>query len=589
MSTWYRLEPNSSDLDLSEAVQARVADPLWSLARQWQLGEFKGEDAASPVRLVAEVETTPLVTFRNEAARGADVERFPRDIPLESRVEAETVEDGPGAVALAAHAGVQFLRRLDQAGLGEFRRSVDWPAVLGFDEGATATDGMRLAPRDASRLGLVTRRGLDGRRLLTLTAAGLARLAPEGVDMDERRLAEALDLWRQEQGRRFVQPEESGDCWADSRLEYSFSVGAATPEGEVVLQAAEYAGGHLDWYAFDVARGADSHGLPARKAEARRIELLPQPLTFNGQPAPRWWEFEDRSVYFGALSAGPADPARLVVAEFAAALSDDWFVAPVRVSTASLTRVTAVRILDTFGGRTTVEAAAVNDHRIHGPDRPFRCFELAGDASAVKGSAPWLLVVPTLTDSQLDAPVERVTLRRDEQANLVWAVEDIVESPNATPLRRRLQWRTAEEESTDTGTTAAADTGSEPEDVPWRYRLQRPVPPWWVPFTPERAAGSASIRLRRARLQAWAEEEPGVAGAQGRIIGARRPFWLEEEEVPRGGVEVTRRWQWARSADGRPLLWVARRKRPAQPHGVAGLRFDEIRRTEQGGASQTRV
>ena len=47
VTTWTRLEPlpHSAELDL----EARIADPLWMLARQWQVGEFRGEDAASPV------------------------------------------------------------------------------------------------------------------------------------------------------------------------------------------------------------------------------------------------------------------------------------------------------------------------------------------------------------------------------------------------------------------------------------------------------------------------------------------------------------------------------------------------------------
>jgi hypothetical protein len=32
--------------DLKHSLAAQVRDPLWFLARQWQLGEFRGEDAA---------------------------------------------------------------------------------------------------------------------------------------------------------------------------------------------------------------------------------------------------------------------------------------------------------------------------------------------------------------------------------------------------------------------------------------------------------------------------------------------------------------------------------------------------------------
>ena len=48
ITSWIRLEPRRRD-DMSEAVHARVYDPLWMLARQWQTGEFQGEDTGTPV------------------------------------------------------------------------------------------------------------------------------------------------------------------------------------------------------------------------------------------------------------------------------------------------------------------------------------------------------------------------------------------------------------------------------------------------------------------------------------------------------------------------------------------------------------
>src|SRR5436309_13247593 len=48
--TLYRsVEPARPLGDLARGVRARVADPVWFLARQWQLGEHRGEDASSPV------------------------------------------------------------------------------------------------------------------------------------------------------------------------------------------------------------------------------------------------------------------------------------------------------------------------------------------------------------------------------------------------------------------------------------------------------------------------------------------------------------------------------------------------------------
>jgi hypothetical protein len=48
---WLRLEPRCRSDDFSRGLEARTADPLWMLARQWQTGEFEGEDAGSPLEV----------------------------------------------------------------------------------------------------------------------------------------------------------------------------------------------------------------------------------------------------------------------------------------------------------------------------------------------------------------------------------------------------------------------------------------------------------------------------------------------------------------------------------------------------------
>ena len=46
---WNRLEGRPRTIEFDRALRAEVRDALWMLTRQWQLGEFRGEDAGSPV------------------------------------------------------------------------------------------------------------------------------------------------------------------------------------------------------------------------------------------------------------------------------------------------------------------------------------------------------------------------------------------------------------------------------------------------------------------------------------------------------------------------------------------------------------
>src|SRR5260370_42630305 len=69
-----RLEARPRTLDFTRSLRAGVRDPLWMLTRQWQFGEFQGEDAASCVtsRIAYEHELIDRVSFRDQQALAFD-------------------------------------------------------------------------------------------------------------------------------------------------------------------------------------------------------------------------------------------------------------------------------------------------------------------------------------------------------------------------------------------------------------------------------------------------------------------------------------------------------------------------------------
>ena len=60
---WTRLEPQSVSGDPTPGLEARLHDPLWLLARQWQFGEFAAEDAGSPVAVHVGSTTVPVSSW----------------------------------------------------------------------------------------------------------------------------------------------------------------------------------------------------------------------------------------------------------------------------------------------------------------------------------------------------------------------------------------------------------------------------------------------------------------------------------------------------------------------------------------------
>src|SRR5690606_33722647 len=94
ITSWTRLEPRARRDDPAAGLEARVRDPLWLLARQWQLGEFTAEDAGSPLRATVRVEHAPLTRVRMGALTrpSAGGQRYdPARTPLEVLVEREPV------------------------------------------------------------------------------------------------------------------------------------------------------------------------------------------------------------------------------------------------------------------------------------------------------------------------------------------------------------------------------------------------------------------------------------------------------------------------------------------------------------------
>ena len=110
----------------------------------------------------------------------------------------------------------------------------------------------------------------------------------------------------------------------------------------------------------------------------------------------------------------------------------------------------------------------------------------------------------------------------------------------------------------------------------WRYRLETTAPPYWVPFVPVRIGSGAQIRLRRARMQEWELLDPSLTGPKGELLQRHQPMVIEEEEVPRGGATLERRWQVARWTDGSVNVWLQRSKRLGRGERSAGVRWDSL-------------
>lgn len=584
ITSWSRLEPRARDPQMRNGLAARIRDPLWLLSRQWQVGEFRGHDGGSAVRVRLETHWTRLDRYRPGPADGGGPARpyHPADAPLETVVEREPVPSDPTAnLRLAAEAGLHFLRVLEARGLPAAAYRQVLPVIPAEPEPELRDPATMRAHR------VLAGRAPDGGALYTrirdaLGNDGLGPLPKEllldGVDADVLRAA--ITAWLRWSRDLFQEPADGDTAWSGERLEYQFAVAAPSPEGDgdVVLSAPEYGGGHLDWFAFSHDPDASLSSAGAAEGDDRAdagpctsaLIVLPGPAGSRGMPAVRWWQLEDPGVNFGDVDVSPAQLARLPWLQYALLHAANWFLVPVDLPIGTLSCISRLEVTDTFGQTHVVGPAGAED-----PRAP-RLFQLsrAGDPAAPALDA--LFLPPVLGPSLHGPPLEEVRLFRDEMANMAWAVERLVEGPAGKPLDRQELHDCLQRDDAGGG-SVSPELAEGAEDA---YLLATTVPDHWIPLVPVRLPGtSRSIRLRRGQMLRPNSGDDAISGLasrpMGRIIGGDEPLLLYDEQIPRAGVRFTRAFQYARWSDGSAHLWIGRRRGPGRGEGSSGLRYDE--------------
>jgi hypothetical protein len=575
---WNRLEGRPRSDDFQRAMRAEVRDALWMLCRQWQLGEFEGEDCGSPVKARLHIRQSALTDYapRDQAPTPIDLAS-----PLEPRVERLKIalDAGPQAIALDIRLAIgrRWLAMLARdPALAGYRddyirvHKVD-PPVL-----ETRNDGLLAAHAQAAQMFAAAHgRCLDGGKLL---AHLVAHAASEGLGAIPAGDAQALDLlgpklidWY---ARVFDQPD-AAEAWRPDRLEYAFRVDSAGRPDRAQFVADEHHLGHIDWHSFDVA-GADPANAPAQPGVTQT--LLPTPIQFDGMPNTRWWRFEDGRVNFGDVSTDRVDLGRILLIEFGLVYANDWYLIPIETPVGSISDVRGLVLTSSFGDRIWIEGAG------RGAAHDWRNWGMFGMSPAVGAGISenddGLMLPPAAVKILEGPPLEEVLLARDEMSNLVWGIERMVPLPHgdaksgpevsAEMLAYQKRWFPAAPPVT--------------WQAPLRYALMNDVPEHWIPFVPAQIPGQQrAIRLQRAVMLRAIDGDPlGPQRVEPRThllregLDAGQPYFVFEEEVPRAGARVTTAFRRTRAKDGRVITWLAAQKRTGRGESSSALAFDRM-------------
>jgi hypothetical protein len=570
---WNRIEPSPRSDRLERHVAAQVRDPMWFLTRQWQFGEYQGEDAATPAWIEMQGRFSPITGW---LAPGEAAEPFQNGAPLEELIQTEGLTPD---WATRVELGQYFESLLTDAGMPL--------ALAGAFRGAYAIlqpDVVPEAERDIDLrrlLAVCAGRAIDGVALLDAIRDAAPQLPadpplPPTVDPEDvKRVVEAFVGWVAETFGDISRGD--APAWRADRLEYEARVTAISPdERPITLQAHLTVDGGFDWYAFDqLAEGtADDDGEPLSEGSVRTFSrsVLPTRVTFPGMPNTRWWHFEDGRHDAGELRANRLELGKIMLLDFMLVHGNDWYVLPFAQEVGTLCRIDSLLVHDVFGDLTLVRRADAKRSAAD-PEIPWSMFSVEAQNGA---RTDYFVLAPSAISSSLQGePIEEVRFMRDETANMAWAIERSTE--NGTGRR----WP-GHERADRLGSEPREYVPANPDDPPVKYFLQTQVPEHWIPLVPRQIdATRRAIVLERGAVLRPGEngEPPRPVRPLGRILNPSAPahnprYTLAEEEVPREGREVRRRMERCRWIDGSTHLWVARSSRPGFGETRSGLRFD---------------
>lgn len=599
VNSFNRLEglPRSHHFD--QALKAEIRDPLWMLCKQWQMGEFQGDDAGSPVSAKVSMSQTRLTKFQSGTGQPR---AFDDSLPLEAQVEQRPIAFSAGQVEMSLDLrllmGRQWRKLLLKAGYGNalIRAYIEQFATFEPDPENRDHAGY-CADKDAWRQHqAAAKRHIDGKKLYDSIIEDPEQhpelvAAPVNEHPALMALAERFVRWFD---KLYLQPAlAEQDAWNPKKLEYSFACSAPKPDGEQVYRSEAYYQGHLDWYNLSIDGARETLGEVADEVIPddlnQRIvrSFIPAQVSFAGMPNTRWWTFEQGDTNFGDINPDTTDINKLLLMEFALIYANDWFMLPLTMTAGNILNVSGLSVKNVFGEHIWI--APTGQGFDDSPNR-WTMYSLDIIGNDIERADLSLLMLPSVPKIQQGKPVEQIQLTRDESANMVWGIETIVPLPSGVSVPGREAGR-----ATRNFISRIVLDGVELEApaeavADLRYQVMSTVPEHWIPFIATHTEGdNRTVQLQRGSMPRVIEgDNTPVEKVKPRTDLLRfglnqqikQPYFIHEEEVPRGGAIVSQSFQRTRWYNGEVYTWLGARKRTGRGESSSQLQFDYLQSTK---------
>lgn len=387
----------------------------------------------------------------------------------------------------------------------------------------------------------------------------------------------------------YLVEEDINKAWDKEKLEYNFSIKSE----KVELNSPSYDGNNLDWYHFNISKSAFGGNLNKKF----QINTKPTPLRYMGMPLQRWWSFEDARVNLGDIRRPYLNFLTSIIVELAICDANDWYIIPLEHQLGNIRKINSLKVIDSFGVITDINPVIKGIGK-----ETWQMFTLSTNDSNKKEDGALMYIPNNLHHSLESDSLEKVSLFRDEMANLVWAIEHSYQNKDNEIMNRNDELKLTcticgiEEEDeerlkehiesnhglesrnywslkegkiiTHKDYTKKTELEKKEEEIIGPillYRDKSYVPRNWIPYIPL-LIENGQIRLRRGRTI------EGEKQYKGNII--EESVKISEECIPRTGLMLIRNIQLARGINGEIYLWTGKYKIIDERKKSIGLRFD---------------
>ena len=600
------MEPRPRQSEFDKVLESGVYDALWMLTRQWQFGEFQGEDTGSAIFAKIRMQTTRI--SRTKTANGT-AQAYSDSIPLEERIENLSYRPNFKSKLETAF---MFMKCLDSA--------ANQLSVAGYNSKVFKARLKTLYPlkdidpvqnTDSNEIIINKTESLSNEYLVDIVNASAGRYfdgfllyeslnnIPDAVkNITNNNPAHTVFVTRAVNDyetwfKKNYSPDSTSNntAWLASHLEYQFACASPGEDGDnIVLSANEYYSGNLDWHSFDVNKVQTITGLSGAATNSEKegiteqlLTIIPTEAKFAGAPNSRWWQFENGSIDLGNINAGTTDLLKLIFTEYALLYNTDWLIIPYRVAVGTLCEIKGIVVRDVFGEQSFIEPAIQGETDNWTGWGMYNLSTLNPDGVRDQPADTRLFVPPAVVKNLESEPLEEVHFIRDEMTNHVWAIE-VSMSDN---LGSHRDGHHAARSFTNylQQLDIVQNNDVQQADTMFKYIFSNTVPENWLPFIPVHIPGSnRDVQLQRASMPRMFRSEFTHVRPRTQLLRdgigdddqQTAPYFINEEEIPRTGVQLKATFQRTRWYNGAVINWYGNRKQVGRGEGSSGLYYDKI-------------